>query len=99
VTEPTHPLPRRRADVELRDEAPQIWLVDPATGAAHLVNSMGRAIWELCDGTITVEELADAISQVFDVPRERAADDVTAVVEQFDDAGLVTWEGTAREPV
>jgi hypothetical protein len=97
VNEVPHPLPRRRAGVELRDEESQIWLIDPSAGTAHLLNPMGRAIWELCDGTVTVEELAGAINQIFDVPRDRAAGDVEQIIGQFDVAGLVTWEGVTRE--
>jgi hypothetical protein len=96
VTGAPHPLPRRRTDVELRDDERGTWLIDPTAEAAHVLNPTGRAIWELCDGTITIEELADAISEVFDVPRARAAEDVTGLVQQFDDAGLVT-RGTSRE--
>jgi hypothetical protein len=88
---PLHRLPRRRADVRLHDRELRSYLVTPDQGVAHELNPTARAVWELCDGTTTVEELIDAIRKVFSVDREVALADVTDVVEQLEVAGLVEW--------
>jgi hypothetical protein len=92
-----HRLPRRRPDVELRDAGERTWLVDLANDQTLELNAIARAIWELCDGRTTTDELGHAINQVFDVPLDRARDEVEKVVAQFDAAGIVTREGIARE--
>jgi hypothetical protein len=84
-------LPRRHDDVRLYDEELRSYLLVPDRGVAHELNPTARAVWELCDGTTTVNELIDAIRQVFSVEREVALADVTAVVEQLEAAGLVAW--------
>ena len=82
-------LPKRRDDVQLRDRGEESVLVTPS-GSTYALNPTARAIWELCDGTTTIDELADAISQVFAVDRATAAADVAATIEQLRSADLVT---------
>jgi hypothetical protein len=84
-------LPRRRDDVRLYDRELRSYLVVPDRAVAHELNPTARAVWELCDGTTTVEELVGAIGQVFSVDRAVAVTDVTAVVDQLEAAGLVVW--------
>jgi hypothetical protein len=90
-------LPRRREDVHLYDEQLCSFLVIPGRAVAHELNPTARAVWELCDGTTTVEELIDAIRQVFSVEREVALADVTAIVRQLEKAGLVQWAEAPRQ--
>ena len=89
-------LPRRRDDVRLHDRELRSYLVVPDGGAAHELNPTARAVWELCDGTTTLDELVAAITQIFSVDRDVAVADVTAVVDQLDAAGLVRWADTPR---
>lgn len=84
-------LPSRRPDVLLREDDPQTLLFPWDEDTTHVLNPTARAIWELCDGTTTIGELADAICEVFSVPRERAVADVAAVLVQLSEAGLVAW--------
>jgi hypothetical protein len=93
VTTGNDRLPRRRADVELHEDGAQTRLFSPGSGGAHELNPTARAIWELCDGTVTVAELVDAIRQVFNVPAATARGDVEAVIDQLEAADLVTWAG------
>jgi hypothetical protein len=90
-------LPRRHDDVRLYDDELRSYLVVPDAGVAHELNPTARAVWELCDGTTTVDELINAIRQVFSVEREVALADVTAVVDQLEAAGLVRWAEAPKE--
>jgi hypothetical protein len=92
----TQRLPRRRDDVRLDDHEFHSYLVSPELGVAHELNAMARAVWELCDGTTRVDEVVDAICQVFDVEREVAVADVSAVVDQLAAAKLVGWVDVPR---
>jgi hypothetical protein len=82
-------LPQRRHDVELRDRDDESVLVTPS-GTTYALNATARAIWELCDGTTTIDELADAISAVFAIDRAAAIDDVTTTIDHLRTADLVT---------
>jgi hypothetical protein len=90
-------LPRRRSDVRLYDKELRSFLVAPDQAVAHELNPTARAVWELCDGATTVDELADAVCQLFPVTRDAAVSDVVAVVSRFVSSGLVEWTGSSEE--
>jgi hypothetical protein len=94
---PLNRLPRRRHDVRLYDKELRSYLAVPGRRVAHELNPTARAVWELCDGTTTIDELVDAIRQVFSVDRAVAVADVTAVVDQLEAAGLVAWAEAPNE--
>ena len=93
-------LPVRRSGVRLRDERTQSLLEVPSSDAVYALNPTARAVWELCDGMTTLDELALAFCQVFSVSRSQAVAEVGAVLAQLAEAGLVDWvenvEATAR---
>lgn len=66
----------------------------------HLVNETALALWQLCDGATTTEEMIEGVCALFDAPREAIADDVASALDQLRQAGLVTWPGgsPADEP-
>lgn len=82
-------LPERKHDVQLREHGDRSVLVKPS-GGTYALNPTARAIWELCDGTTTIDELAEAISQVFAIDEATATRDVAVTVEQLQAADLVT---------
>ena len=96
MTEDEQPLPRRREGVRLRGEGRDALLVAPGQSTAYALNPTARAVWELCDGTTTIEELTDAICQVFAVERSTAVADVMAVLEGLEASGLVHWTPDAE---
>lgn len=49
----------------------------------NVYNPVGSRVWELCDGTRTVEDVIDLIVAEYEVNRERAQADVVAFIEQL----------------
>lgn len=54
-----------------------------------LLNPTGSAAWMLLDGELSVRQLIDELSEIFDVPAEVIAEEVTAVVVRFGELGLL----------
>jgi hypothetical protein len=97
VSPPLRRLPRRRPDLRFREDGYQTVLFAPDDGNGHALNPTARAVWELCDGATTIDELATAICQVFMVPRDEAITDVAGVLTQLTEAELVVWDEPASE--
>lgn len=87
----TRNMPVRREGIRLRDGETRSLLIDPDRDVTHVLNPSARAIWELCDGTTTIDELVGAICQVFSVTHSEALRDVAAVLADLEAAGLVEW--------
>ncbi len=66
--------PRARRDVDLHDLDGEAILFDPVGGAVHRLNATARRLWNLCDGTRTVDDLVDDCAGRFEIePVEAAA--------------------------
>lgn len=83
--------PTRKDGVWLRQAGGENVLFDPAAEKVHLVNHSALAIWDLCDGETSPEEMIDAICQLSDLPDEVVAEDVERILGEFDQAGLIVW--------
>jgi hypothetical protein len=53
------------------------------------LNDAAARIWELVDGTRSVDEIVETIHREYDVDRERAASDVESFLGQLEEARLV----------
>lgn len=83
--------PRRRAGLYVRQTDTENAVYDPETSAVHLLNETAWAIWELCDGDTSADEMIDAICEVSHMHRDVVSEDVSRVLEEFDRSGLLTW--------
>jgi hypothetical protein len=83
--------PHRREGVTVVRVDGETLLVDDVNGTQHLLNPTAHALWELCDGSTSVEEMIGAILQLFAVDRGVVRDDVAHALSQLTDLGLLTW--------
>ena len=71
-------------------------LVDPATGASHVLDQPATLVTRFLDGESTLREIAFDIADVLGVDRGRVEDDVVALVQTLGAQGLL--DGVARDP-
>ena len=67
----------------------QAVLLDIESGEYFALNEVGKRVWDLCDGTRTLAQVAAAICSEYDVPPDTALDDTAALLENLAGAGLV----------
>lgn len=84
-------LPRRRAGIELRSAGTRTLLLSEQEDTVFELDPLGRALWELCDGQTSVDEMIAAVCEVFEVDQEVAGRDVWSLVIQLEEAGLVAY--------
>jgi hypothetical protein len=86
-------LPRRRAGIELQSAGTRTLLLSTQEDTVFELDPLGRALWELCDGNTSVDEMVAAVCEVFDVDEEAAGRDVWTLMIQLEEAGLVDYTG------
>ena len=66
-------------------------VITPAENMVRMLNPVGSRVWELADGTRTMDEIAAALTAEFetDLPQARAS--VAAFVTELLDKGLLAW--------
>lgn len=82
--------PVRRGEIWKQTAEHGTAIYEPETDGLHLLNSSALAIWELCDGRTTPEEMAEAISELTGLGVEVAAQDVRSALETLSELGLVS---------
>ena len=67
-------------------------ILDAASGQYFALNRVGSAIWQHLQDQCTVLSLCERLRQKFDVTPERCEADVSALLEQLAERGLVRLE-------
>jgi pyrroloquinoline quinone biosynthesis protein D len=84
--------PRRRAGLQLRVSGDEAALLDPTSDAVHVLNDTALALWELCDGETSVEEMVVAAVGLFDADEGRLEQDVLDALDAMAHRGLLDSE-------
>lgn len=66
-------------------------------GEYYGFNEVGTEVWELTQEPRTVAEICQAIQESYDVDEQRCLDDVTELVAEMLDYGLVTTADERRD--
>jgi hypothetical protein len=84
--------PTVRDSVEFRvlDDLSSV-AVDSESGQAHALTPVATAIFERCDGTMTVGEMTAELVEIFDCPEHQLRSDVEAFVRDLSERGLIVW--------
>jgi hypothetical protein len=89
-----YPIPHSQvAGRTIDDEAV---LVLSETGDVEVLNAVGARIWELADGTRTVNQIISAIEGEYSVNRERAEADVLEFVGQLAAEQIIVMSDAPR---
>jgi hypothetical protein len=84
--------PKRRAELTLRTAETGFEIVDESGATVAALNDTGVALWRVCDGDATVDEIVQAAAQLFDAPVAVISADVTRAIEEFRAQGLLEDE-------
>ena len=66
-----------------------ILLFTPHAGAAIPLNASGAAIWTLCDGTRSVDEIVGQLAEDYDAPRDQIETDSRRFLAEMTRLGLL----------
>ena len=86
--------PRQVAGIVTSEVLDELVAYSPATSQAVSLNPSARAIWELCDGTRTVDEICAELAEAAGASVEVLRADVTSTLDRFRELGLVRHDGT-----
>ena len=75
--------PQRREDVIENELDEQALLYDPLNGSMHRFNETALAVWRLCDGRAATRDIAEKLTDVYDLGFDAALDHVEQLVTLF----------------
>jgi len=83
------PKPRQLPGIVTSEVLDELVAYVPASSQAVSLNVSARAIWELCDGSRTVDDICNELSEPAGMPPEGLRRDVQAAIDQMRDLGLL----------
>jgi Coenzyme PQQ synthesis protein D (PqqD) len=81
--------PRPRSDLNTRVIDNEVVILDRANGNIHRLNATASAIWNLCDGRNTPEEISRQVAASFQLTPADVLPDVLRTVEDFQRLNLL----------
>ena len=69
----------------------EIVAIDPRSNMVRMFNETGSRIWQLLDGSHSVEEIAHILAEEYAVSAVQAAVSVNTFLGQLQERGLVEW--------
>ncbi len=94
----SHFAPRARPDVAWVELDGQVVAFDPAHMTSYVLNATAGLIWQLLDGSDTVETLSADLAEAFGADLEQIRSDVLTTVRRFGDQGLLAGVAGAAAP-
>jgi PqqD family protein of HPr-rel-A system len=82
------PVVREKIEFRVLDDLSSV-AVDPDSGQAHALTAVATAIFERCDGTMTVDEIVAEITDIFDCDGIQARSDVLTFLGELSERGLI----------
>lgn len=91
--------PQHAQGTVLRQDADGRYSLRSGAGGCdgYLLNETALALWELCDGETTLQEMVSALSELFSADPQRIRQDVIDVLSELEQAQLLEWT-TAPHP-
>jgi PqqD family protein of HPr-rel-A system len=89
LTVPVGYQPEKAADVLELDMEDGFILFNHDSSLVHHLNPSAAIIWQLCDGSATISELAADVSAEFHLDRDETIKQLVGVIAELDALGLV----------
>ena len=83
--------PKQREDIHTRVVDEEVVILDRQQNLIHQLNGTATYIWDCCDGSTSLQEIAIQFAEAFDVPQEIATRDLMVVIQQFCDLHLLVY--------
>lgn len=88
----TNAKPLKRGEVWVRREGDETAVYDPESGRLYTLNASALALWELCNGETTANEMAEAVSLLTGSATENAHQQVVDTLETLLDQDLISTD-------
>ena len=66
-------------------------LLDPDSGEYYALEDIGALVWELCDGSRDIAEIAAVVCESYDAPTETVEPDVRELLAELGAARLIDY--------
>lgn len=66
-------------------------IISPDEGMVRMLNPTATRIWQLADGSRSVEQIAATLAEEYEVDSRQAQQSVATLLGELTDKGLIAW--------
>jgi radical SAM protein with 4Fe4S-binding SPASM domain len=81
--------PKRKENLIVEEMDGDLILADFQTSQMHVLNPIAAAVWDMCDGRQTVDDMVRLLAEHFQVESAQVRPDVERMLEEFRSKGLL----------
>jgi len=81
--------PVRRSELTVQELDGEALIYDPVTADTHRLNETAYFIWRGCDGRSTIANVAERLTEIYDVERAEATRHTRRMIAELIERGLV----------
>lgn len=81
--------PRRQEQIIVQKGSKEVLLFNMEDGSYYALNEVGNRIWELCDGTHSVEQLVGMLAKEYNAPAEVIETDILELLDDLRSKNLI----------
>ena len=82
--------PTKRGEL-VQSDGPEGWTVyEAGSDSLHVLNASAKAIWELCDGETSTQEIAEAVAELAGYDLHTALEEVVETIQMLRERGLIS---------
>jgi len=81
--------PAVRSDISVQAIGDELMLYDSSGEKIHVLNHSAQCIWNLCNGTHTLEDIRRELARKYPDAGEALIEDIGSTIEQFRVKGLL----------
>ncbi|MEM0173096.1 MAG: PqqD family protein [Sulfolobaceae archaeon] len=83
-------LPKKIGEVIAKSEDNENFIIKVSDDKIYEVVPVAYYIWEMCDGSHTVEQIVDEISREAGIPAEQLRETVALIISELEKASLIS---------
>ena len=91
MNQPDNRIPTHHPQIAARVFSGEAVIITPAENKVRMLNTVGSRVWELADGTRTVDEIAGVLAAEFDVDAAQAQASAAGFVDELAAKGLLAF--------
>jgi hypothetical protein len=84
--------PKKSSDTAFRVLGDEAIIVNFEDSFFYNLNKVGTFIWNRCDGQHSVDEIAQALTEEYEVSPETASHDCREFLDELAEQGLLRWK-------
>jgi len=82
--------PKRRENITIQDLGDETLIYDPEKENVHILNATAKAIWDLCNGENSIEDIQKNLINLFPgVSQDDLLSDISTTINDFKDKNII----------